>query len=85
MRKFFFTFLVVCFSVQALALSTDCQKYTIHCECFSAVPLEGFKLHVVEKCDQEEEWSTDYYAPVFETEKECQQAVSTDPVCKSLH
>ncbi len=62
----------------------NCQTYSIRCDCFPAVPLEGFKLHVVEKCDDKEEWSTEYYAPSFETDLECRSAIKTDPVCNNL-
>jgi hypothetical protein len=77
--------LFLIFSNPLQALEMDCKTYSIRCDCFPAVPLEGFKLHIVEKCDHQEEWSTEYYAPVFDAEQECRAATVTDPVCKSLN
>lgn len=65
-------------------VTPNCQTYSIRCDCFPAVPLEGFKLHIVEKCDGQEEWSTEYYAPTFETDLECREAIKTDSVCANL-
>lgn len=70
--------------ILALALAGSCQTYSVRCDCFPAVPFEGFKLHIVETCDNKEEWSTDYSAPTFDTAEECAANTKTNPVCRSL-
>ena len=70
--------------ILALALAGSCQTYSVRCDCFPAVPFEGFKLHIVETCDNKEEWSTDYSAPTFDTAEECAANTKTNPVCLSL-
>lgn len=70
--------------ILALALAQTCHTYSIRCDCFPAVPFEGFKLYVVETCDSKEEWSTDYSAPSFDTALECQAATKTNAVCLNL-
>lgn len=72
------------FSFHAFATQNSCQNYSVSCACFPNIPFEGFKLHIVEKCDSKEEWSTTYDAPTFETEAECLVGAKTDPVCKEL-
>lgn len=61
-----------------------CDTYSIRCDCFPNVPFEGFKLYVVEKCDGEEKWVTEFYAPTFDSEDQCRKAITTDTVCQHL-
>lgn len=78
---------VVISCLASLAYSNQnqsCQTYSVSCACFSAVPFEGFKLHIVEKCDAQETWHTTYDAPAFETEAQCEAATKTDPTCLSI-
>lgn len=70
----------------ALEISSpaDCQQYSVRCECFPAAPFEGYKLYVVEKCDGEEKWHTDFNLPMFDSDAQCRESFATDPVCLSL-
>lgn len=75
------------FSAHAFASTSTlrtCNQYQAYCACFPAVPMEGFKLHIVEVCDGREEWFTSYDAPTFGTQEECLSATVTDPVCQEL-
>lgn len=70
--------------IVSLAIAQSCQNYSAHCDCFPAVPFEGHKMYVVEKCDGKEEWYTEYAAPTFDTDEACRAAIPNEPVCKNL-
>ena len=70
--------------ILAFALAQSCHTYSVRCDCFPAVPFEGYKLYIVETCDKNEEWSTDYSAPTFDTAEECAANIKINPVCLNL-
>lgn len=70
--------------ILAIALSAQCQVYSLKCICGPSVPFEGFQIFLEERCDQDVKWFGQYGERQFTTAPECNEAISSDLDCQSL-
>lgn len=67
-----------------LAVVAQCSTYSVACQCGPSIPFEGFQMYVVEKCDGQETWHTDYGLQQYDSKESCTEAIKSEPVCQNL-
>lgn len=68
----------------SLLLTQTCHNYLAECRCYPAVPFEGYKIHLVEKCDDQESAYSMYGEQTYDTQEQCDQAILVDADCQGL-
>lgn len=71
-------------SLLGLSIALQCSVYSVACQCGPSTPFEGFQMYVVEKCDGQETWHTDYGLQQFDSMETCTAAIADEPVCQNL-
>lgn len=71
-------------SLLTIALSAQCQVYSLQCVCGPAVPFEGFQMFLEEKCDQDVKWFGQYGERHYTKLSECTEAIAYNKDCRAL-